>query len=55
MLEPFNEMASKFIEDLRPNAKEVDTIPMKIKFGEFTLNVISKVGLIIPCIISSYS
>ena len=44
LLDPFNELASRFIEELRPKANGVETVPMKIKFGEFTLNVISKVG-----------
>ena len=45
LLDPFNEIVNAFIEELRPTADGVETVPMKIKFGEFTLKVISKVSL----------
>lgn len=43
LLVPFNEVTSKFIEKLRPLADGVTKVPMKLRFGEFTLDVISKV------------
>ena len=45
LLDPFNEIVNAFIEELRPTADGVETVLMKIKFGEFTLNVMSKVSL----------
>lgn len=43
LLEPFNAIADRFIENLVPLADGKTDVPMKIKFGEFTLEVISKV------------
>ena len=43
LLVPFNEVTSKFIEKLRPLADGATKVPMKLRFGEFTLDVISKV------------
>ena len=43
LLEPFNEIANRFIGNLDPLADGRTDVPMKIKFGEFTLEVISKV------------
>ena len=43
LLEPFNEIANRFIDNLDPLADGRTDVPMKIKFGEFTLEVISKV------------
>ena len=43
MLEPFNEIANKFVNNLKPLADETMAVPMKVKFGEFALEVISKV------------
>ena len=46
LLEPFNEIANRFIGNLDPLADGKTDVPMKIKFGEFTLEVISKVWYI---------
>ena len=43
LLEPFNEMATKILEQLKPHATGVEKVPMKVHFSEYTLNVISKV------------
>lgn len=43
LLEPFNEIANRFIDNLELLADGKTEVPMKIKFGEFTLEVISKV------------
>jgi hypothetical protein len=45
LLVPFNEVTSKFIEQLKPLADGATRVPMKLRFGECTLDVISKVIL----------
>ena len=44
---PFSEIVSKFIDQLKPLADGKSEIPMKVKFGEFTLDVISQVQRIL--------
>lgn len=43
LLDPFNEIANKFVASLGSLADGKTEVPMKTKFGEFTLEVISKV------------
>lgn len=43
LLDPFNEIANEFIDKLKLLADGKTTVPMKLKFSEFTLKVISKV------------
>ena len=43
LLAPFNEETNKFIEQLKPLADGATEVPMKLHFGDFVLNVISKV------------
>ena len=43
LLEPFNAIANRFIDNLEPLADGNTDVPMKTKFGEFTLEIISKV------------
>ena len=43
LLVPFNEMVKKFLDQLQPLANGSTTVPMKVHFGEFTQDVISKV------------
>ena len=49
LLEPFNEKASKFIENLHPVADGKTEVPMKTHFADFTLETISKVSSITEC------
>ena len=44
LLDPFNEMVEKFLDNIKPLADGKTVVPMKRHFGEFTMNVISKVG-----------
>ena len=44
LLVPFNEMTNKFLMQLKPLADGVSKVPMKLRLGEFTLSVISKVN-----------
>lgn len=43
LLKPFNEIADKFVDNLKTVADGETKVPMKTRFGEFTLEVISKV------------
>ena len=43
LLEPFNELADKLVDKLKTLADGKMSVPMRLQFGEFTLNVISKV------------
>lgn len=43
LLDPFNDMVNKFLDQIKPLA-DGTTVPMKRHFGEFTLSVISKVS-----------
>lgn len=43
LLKPFNEMVEKFLDQIQPLANGSTTVPMKVHFGEFTQDVISKV------------
>ena len=45
LLIPFNEMVEKFLGQIQPLADGSTTVPMKVHFGEFTQDVISKVSL----------
>ena len=44
LLVSFNEETNKFIEQLKPLTDGVTSVPMKVHFGDFVLNVISKVN-----------
>ena len=44
LLVSFNEETNKFIEQLKPLTDGVTSVPMKAHFGDFVLNVISKVN-----------
>ena len=44
LLIPFNEMVEKFLGQIQPLADGSTTVPMKIQFGEFIQDVISKVS-----------
>lgn len=44
LLEPFNEKANEFINNLRPMADGKTRVPMKTQFGTYTLETISKVA-----------
>ena len=50
LLTPFNEILTKFLDQLKPLAGGSTIVPMKVHFGEFTQDVISKV-INKPCII----
>ena len=43
LLEPFNEITASFLDQLKPLADGVSMVPMKLHFGELTLDAISKV------------
>ena len=43
LLIPFNEMVEKFLDRMQPLANGSTIVPMKVHFGEFTQDVISKV------------
>ena len=43
LLIPINEVTGKFIEQLKPLADGVTKVPMKLHFGDFTTDAISKV------------
>ena len=43
LLIPINDVTNKLIEQLKPFADGVTKVPMKLRFGDFILNVISKV------------
>ena len=43
LLIPFNEMVKKFLDQIQPLADGSTAVPMKVHFGEFTQDVISKV------------
>ena len=43
LLIPFNEMVNKFLDQMQPLANGSTIVPMKVHFGEFTQDVISKV------------
>ena len=45
LLTPFNQMVKKFLDQIQPLADGNKTVPMKVHFGEFTQDVISKVSL----------
>ena len=45
LLIPFNEMVKTFLDWIKPLADGNTTIPMKVRLGEFTQDVISKVSL----------
>ena len=45
LLEPFNEKANEFINNLRPMADGKTRVPMKTQFGTYTLETISKVRI----------
>lgn len=44
LLTPFNEILTKFLDQLKPLAGGSTIVPMKVHFGEFTQDVISKVA-----------
>jgi hypothetical protein len=44
LLIPFNEMVEKFLDQMQPLASGSTIVPMKVHFGEFTQDVISKVS-----------
>ena len=44
LLDPFNEMVNRFLEEIKPLADGEEAIPMKHHLGELTLNIISKVS-----------
>ena len=44
LLEPFNEIVSKFLDQIKPLTDEATAVPMKVHFGELTHDVISKVS-----------
>ena len=53
LMEPFNEVVDKFLDKLKPLADGATAVPMKTKFSELTLKVISKVAtytLIMECL-----
>ena len=43
LLIPFNEIVKNFLDQIQPLADGSTTVPMKVHFGEFTQDVISKV------------
>jgi hypothetical protein len=43
-MDPFNEMVSRFLEQIKPLADGEEAVLMKHHFGELTLNIISKVS-----------
>ena len=43
LLEPLNEIVDTLIDKLNTLADGTTSVPMRLQFGEFTLNVISKV------------
>lgn len=43
LLGPLNELADRLVEKLKALADGTTSVPMRLQFGEFTLNVISKV------------
>ena len=47
LLTPFNEMADRFLEQIKPLADGATLVPMKRHFGELTMDAISKVGHVI--------
>ena len=44
LLDPFNEMVNRFLDQIKPLADGEEAVPMKHHFGELTLNIISKVS-----------
>ena len=47
LLVPINAVTTKLIEELKPLADGVTKVPMKLRFGDFTNDVISKVNLVV--------
>lgn len=43
LLEPLNELVDRLVDKLKILADGTTSVPMRLQFGEFTLNVISKV------------
>lgn len=43
LLEPLSELANKLVDKLKLLADGTTSVPMRLQFGEYTLNVISKV------------
>ena len=43
LLVPINAVTTKLIEELKPLADGMTQVPMKLRFGDFTTDVISKV------------
>ena len=46
LLKPFNELTNDFLSELKQLANGKSKVPMKVRLGEFSLDVISKVGVI---------
>ena len=49
LLKPFNEITNEFLDELKPLADGETKVPMKTHLGEFSLDVISKVAILVQC------
>ena len=47
LLVPINAVTSQLIEQLKPLADGVTKVPMKLHFGNFTTDAISKISLVV--------
>ena len=49
LLKPFNEITNEFLDELKSLADGETKVPMKTHLGEFSLDVISKVAILVQC------
>lgn len=53
LLVPFNEITNKFLDQLKPFADGASRVPIKLQFGEFVLDVLSKVKKVwLSCVVA---
>ena len=49
----FNEITNKFLDQLKPFADGASRVPIKLQFGEFVLDVLSKVKKVwLSCVVA---